>query len=34
MLRLPLAARASEVLLVEETGSGPLRVRRRFALGA
>ena len=32
--RLPLAARASEVLLVEETASGPLRVRRRFALGA
>ena len=32
--RLPLAAGAAEVLLVEETGSGPLRVRRRFALGA
>jgi hypothetical protein len=32
--RLPLAARASEVLLVEEAASGPLRVRRRFALGA
>ena len=32
--RLPLAARATEVLLVEETASGPLRVRRRFALGA
>ena len=31
---LPLAARAAEVLLVEETGSGPLRVRRSFALGA
>ena len=30
---LPLAARATEVLLVEETGSGPLRVRRSFALG-
>ena len=31
--RLPLAARAAEVLLVEEAGSGALRVRRRFALG-
>ena len=31
--RLPLAARAAEVLLVEETESGALRVRRRFALG-
>ena len=32
--RLPFAARATEVLLVEETGAGPLRARRRFALGA
>ena len=32
--RLPLAARAAEVLLVEETASGALRERRRFALGA
>jgi hypothetical protein len=32
--RLPLAARATELLLVEETGSGPLRVRRSFELGA
>ncbi len=32
--RLPLAARASEVLLVEETESGVLRERRRFALSA
>jgi hypothetical protein len=31
---LPLAARAAEVLLVEEAGSGPLRVRRSFMLGA
>jgi hypothetical protein len=31
---LPLAAHADEVLLVEETGGGPLRVRRSFALGA
>jgi 2'-5' RNA ligase superfamily len=31
--RLPLAVRASEVLLVEETGSGALRERRRFRLG-
>ncbi len=31
--RLPLAARAAEVLLVEETPSGALRERRRFALG-
>ena len=31
---LPLAARAAEVLLVEETASGALRERRRFALGA
>ena len=30
----PLAARAAEVLLVEETASGALRERRRFALGA
>jgi hypothetical protein len=30
---LPLAARATEVLLVEETPSGALRERRRFALG-
>ena len=30
---LPLEARAAEVLLVEETGSGALRERRRFALG-
>jgi hypothetical protein len=32
--RLPLPCRATEVLLVEETPSGPLRERRRFALGA
>ena len=32
--QLPLAARAAEVLLVEETPSGALRERRRFALGA
>ena len=32
--RLPLAARAAEVLLVEETASGALRERRRFTLGA
>jgi hypothetical protein len=32
--RLPLPCRAREVLLVEETASGPLRPRRRFALGA
>ena len=32
--RLPLPARAAEVLLVEETPSGALRVRRRFPLGA
>ena len=31
--RLPLAARAAEVLLVEETASGALRERRRFTLG-
>ena len=31
--QLPLAVRATEVLLVEETGSGPLRERRRFTLG-
>ena len=30
---LPLAVRAAEVLLVEETTSGALRERRRFALG-
>ena len=30
---LPLEARAAEVLLVEETASGALRERRRFALG-
>ena len=30
---LPLETRAAEVLLVEETGSGALRERRRFALG-
>ena len=32
--QLPLAARAAEVLLVEETPSGALHERRRFALGA
>jgi 2'-5' RNA ligase superfamily len=32
--RLPIVARAAEVLLVEETASGPLRLRRRCALGA
>lgn len=32
--RLPLSCRATEVLLVEETPAGPLRERRRFALGA
>jgi hypothetical protein len=32
--RLPLAARATQILLVEETGAGPLRARRRFTLGA
>ena len=32
--RLPLAARAAEVLLVEETASGALRERRRFVLGS
>ncbi|HEX5642504.1 MAG TPA: 2'-5' RNA ligase family protein [Thermoleophilia bacterium] len=32
--RLPLAARAAEVLLVEEVESGAVRVRRRFSLGA
>jgi hypothetical protein len=32
--RLPLGARATEVLLVEETESGALRERRRFRLGA
>jgi hypothetical protein len=32
--RLPLTARAAEVLLVQETASGALRERRRFALGA
>jgi hypothetical protein len=32
--RLPVAARAAEVLLVEETPSGALRERRRFSLGA
>ena len=31
--RLPLAARAAEVLLVEETESGARRERRRFRLG-
>jgi hypothetical protein len=31
--QLPLAVRAAEVLLVEETGSGALRERRRFTLG-
>jgi hypothetical protein len=31
--RLPLPCRATEVLLVEETPSGPLRERRRFVLG-
>jgi hypothetical protein len=31
--RLPLACRASEVLLVEEAPAGPLHPRRRFALG-
>ena len=31
--RLPLPARAAEVLLVEETPSGALRERRRFTLG-
>jgi len=31
--RLPLACRATEVLLAEETPGGPLRLRRRFALG-
>ena len=30
--RLPLPCRATEVLLVEETGAGTLRPRRRFAL--
>jgi 2'-5' RNA ligase superfamily len=30
---LPLEARATEVLLVEETGSGALRERRRFFIG-
>lgn len=30
---LPLETRAAEVLLVEETGSGALRERRRFTLG-
>jgi hypothetical protein len=32
--RLPLSCRATEVLLVEETPSGPLRKRRRFTLSA
>ena len=32
--RLPLAARAAEVLLVEETMSGALRERRRFTLAS
>ncbi len=31
--RLPLPCRATEVLLVEETPSGPLRERRRYSLG-
>lgn len=31
--RLPVEARAVEILLVEETESGALRERRRFALG-
>jgi 2'-5' RNA ligase superfamily len=31
--RLPREARAADVLLVEETASGALRGRRRFALG-
>ena len=31
--RLPLPCRATEVLLVEETGAGALRLRRRFSLG-
>jgi len=31
--RLPLPCRAAEVLLIEETGAGALRLRRRFALG-
>ncbi|MGE5229815.1 MAG: 2'-5' RNA ligase family protein [Deltaproteobacteria bacterium] len=31
---LPLAARATEVLLVEEAASGALRERRRFSLGS
>ncbi len=30
---LPLPCRAAEVLLIEETGAGALRERRRFALG-
>lgn len=30
---LPLPCRATELLLVEETPAGPLRERRRFALG-
>jgi len=32
--RLPLPARAAEVLLVEEVESGAVRVQRRFSLGA
>ncbi len=32
--RLPLAARAAEVLLIEETASGTLRERLRFSLGS
>jgi len=32
--RLPLPARAAEVLLVEEVESGAVRLRRRFTLGA
>jgi hypothetical protein len=31
--RLPVAGRAEEVVLVEETAAGALRKRRRFALG-
>jgi hypothetical protein len=31
--QLPLPCRAAEVLLIEETGAGALRLRRHFALG-
>jgi hypothetical protein len=31
--QLPLPCRATEVLLIEETGAGALRPRRRFTLG-